>query len=185
LLLQTIKQHRRRSKMAELPHALVKDLLSTGYFFEELKNYTESKEIDLPSFSRGFAVPYLSRKCESYQKSGQTNRSRILNLAVETLDNANDDEMADTIFGLKRLAASEVATNEIAVHKNDQLDKSELLSCRQKSEAAQSLGKLLISIIRMFKLAEAVTKRDTSERVYVSVDDALKNHRELSVLPGV
>ena len=46
--------------MCETPSAPVKDLLSTGYFYEELKNHvksTESKEIDLVSFSRDFAVP--------------------------------------------------------------------------------------------------------------------------------
>lgn len=171
--------------MSEIPHALVKDLLSTGYFFEELKNYTEAKEIDLPSFSRDFAVPYLTRKSESYQRSGQANRSRILNLAVKFLDNANDDEMADTIIGLKKVVASEMNINEKALHKNDQLDKAELLSCRQKSEAAQSLGKLLISIIKIFKLAEVTTKRDKPEGECASVDVTIKEYWELPVLPGV
>lgn len=171
--------------MAEIPHALVKDLLSTGYFFEELKNYTEAKEIDLPSFSRDFAVPYLTRKFELYQRSGQTNRSKILNLAVKFLYNANDDEMADTILGLKKVAASEMDINEKALYKNDQLDRAEVLSCRQKSEAAQSLGKLLISIIKIFKLAEVTTKRDKSEGVYGSVGDAIKDYWELSLLPSV
>jgi len=171
--------------MTEIPHALVKDLLSTGYFFEELKNHTESKEIDLSSFSRDFAVPYLTRKSESYQQSGQTNRTKILNLAVKFLHNANDSEMADTILGLKKVAESEVEINEKALHKTEQLDKSELLSCRQKSETAQSLGKLLISIIRMFKLAEVATKRDKSEEVCNPVEDAIKNYWELSILPGM
>jgi hypothetical protein len=162
----------------------VKDLLSTGYFFEELKNYTESKEIDLLSFSRDFAVPHLTRKFELYQRSGQTNKCKILNLAVKFLDNASDDEMADTIFGLKRLAASEVATHERAFHKNDQLERSEILSGRQMSEAAQSLGKLLITIIRMFKLAEVITKRDKSVRVFASIDDVIKDHWDLSVMPS-
>lgn len=171
--------------MTEMPHALVKDLLSTGYFFEELKNYTESKEIDLPSFSRDFAVPYLTRKSESYQKSGQTNRTKILNLAAKFLYEANDGEIAETILGLKKVAAFEVDTNEKALHKNDQLDKSEIFSCRQKSEAAQSLGKLLISIIRMFNLAEVITKRDKSKEASDSVCDAIKDYWELSVLPGM
>lgn len=171
--------------MAEIPHVLVKDLLSTGYFFEELKNYTESKEIGLSSLSRDFAVPYLTQKSESYQRSGQTNRTKILNLAVKFLYNANDSEMADTIFGLKKVAESEVDTNEKALRTNDQLDKSELLSCRQKSEAAQALGKLLISIIRVFQLAEVITKRDNSEGACDSVADAIKDYWELSVLPSV
>lgn len=171
--------------MAETPHALVKDLLSTGYFFEELKNYTDSKEIDLSSFVKDFAVPYLSQKSESHQKSGQTNRTRILNLAVKFLYNADDSEMADTIFGLRKIAASEVDISEKALHKSDQLGKSELLLFRRKSEAAQSLSKLLISIIRMFKLAEVVTKRNKSEEVCDSVEDAIKNHWELSIMPGM
>jgi hypothetical protein len=159
-------------------------LLSTGYFFEELKNYTESKEIDLSSFSRDFAVPYLERKSESFQRSGQVHRNRITDLAVKFLYNASDSEVADTIFGLKKVAESEVEINEKALHKNEQLGKSEILSCRQKSEAAQTLGKLLISIIRMFKLAEVATKRDKSEGVCDTVAGAIKEYWELSVRPS-
>ena len=166
--------------MAETPpQALVKDLLSTGYFFEELKNYTESKEIDLPSFTRDFAVPYLSRKSESYRRSGQANRARILDVAVKFLCEADDREMGETILGLKRVAAAEVDANARALVKNDQLDRSEAFSYREESEAAQSLGKLLISIIRMFKLAEVITKRDKSEGPNDSVCDAIKDYWEL------
>jgi len=170
--------------MEEIPHALVKDLLSTGYFFEELKNYTESKEIDLLSFSRDFAVPYLSRKSESYQRSGQTDRAMILDLAVKFLYDANDNEIADTILGLKKVAASEVDINEKTLYRNDHVEKSELLSCRRKSEDAQSLGKMLTSIIRVFKLPEVIAKRDKSEGVRDSVEDAIKDYWELSVLPS-
>jgi hypothetical protein len=170
--------------MAEIPQASVKDLISTGYFFEELKKYTGSKEIDLPSFSRIFVVPYLTGKSELYRKSGQTNKIRILNLAGEFLYNANDEEITDTIFGLKKVAASEVDINEKALHTDDQLKKSEILSCRHKLEAAQSLSKLLISIIRMFKLAEVITKRGKSEALYASVGDAIKDHWQLSGLPS-
>lgn len=168
--------------MTEMPNALVKDLLSTGYFFKELKSYTEAKEIDLSSFSRDFVVPFLTRKSELSQKSGHTNGIKILNLAVKFLYNATDDEMADTIFGLKKVAASEVDINERVLQKNDPLDKAELIYCRQKAEAAQSLGKLLISIIRIFKLAEVTTKRDKSEGVHASLDKTIKEHWELSVL---
>lgn len=171
--------------MAEIPHASVKDLISTGYFFKELKKYTASKEIDLPSFNRIFVVPYLTGKYESYQKSGHTNKSRILNLAGEFLYNANDEEITDTIFGLKKVAASEVEINEKVLHTDDPVEKSELLSCRHKLEAAQSLSKLLISIIRMFKLAEVITKRGKSEALYPSVGDAIKDHWQLSGLPNV
>ncbi|MGV8074564.1 MAG: hypothetical protein AB2L11_08420 [Syntrophobacteraceae bacterium] len=170
--------------MAEIPHALIKDLLSTGYFYEELKNYTKSKDIDLSSFSRDFAVPYLTKQSESHQRAGQANRIGILNLAVKSISNADDSEIADTIFVLKKVAESEVQTNEKALHNADQLDKSEILCCRRKSETAQSLGKLLTSIIRMFKLAEVVAKRDASEGVCASFEDAIKKYWELSVLPG-
>lgn len=149
--------------MTEIPNALIKDLLSTGYFFEELKHYAKSKEMDITSYSRNFAVPYLARISESYEGSGQTQRSRILNLAVEHLSNVNDDEMVASIFGLKKAAASEVDVNAKALSHIDQLDKSEALSCRQRVESAESLVKLLVSIIRIFKLAEVRAKRNKAE----------------------
>jgi hypothetical protein len=175
----------RSTNMTEMPHALVKDLLSTGYFFEELKNYTESKEIDLPSFSRDFAVPYLTRKCKFYLGSGKTNRAKILNLAEKFLYEANDSEMAETIFGLKKVVASEVDTYEKALHRSDQLVKSELLSYRQRLEEARSLGKMLISIIRAFKLSEIITKRDKSEGACDSVCDVIRDYWEPSLPSSV
>jgi hypothetical protein len=170
--------------MAEIPQALVKDLLSTGYFHEQLKNYSESKEIDLLSFSRDFAVPYLASKSESYQKSGQSSKSIILNFAVKYLANADEGAMSDSIFGLKRVVEYEMEIHEKAYYKNDQADKSELLSCRHKSESARSLGKLLISIIRIFKLSEVVTKREKSENACDSAVDAIPAYWKSSLLPG-
>jgi hypothetical protein len=170
--------------MAETPCALVKDLRSTGYFFEELKNYNGSQEIHLTSFSKDFAVPYLAKKSESYQKTGRIKRAKILDLAVKFLREANDGEMEETIFGLKKVAASEVDTNAIALYGTDRFEKSELLLCRQKLEEAQSLGKLLISIIRVFKLAEVIGKQDNSEGACDSICDAIKQHWKPSVLPG-
>ena len=170
--------------MTETSYASVKDLVSTGYFFEELKKYTLAKEIDLPSFSRDFVVPYLTRKSESYQMSGQANRTKILNLAVKFLYQANDEEMAETILGLKKVAASEVDANERELYKNDQLDKSGRLSCRQKSEAAQALGKLLRSIVRTFKLVEVGTERNESGGACGRVGEAIQNYWKLSVLPS-
>jgi len=171
--------------MPETQLALVKDLISTGYFFEELRTYSKSQEIDLPSFSREFAVPYLTRTSELYEKSGEPDRSVILNLAIKHLYNVSDDELADSIFGLKKIASSEIDTNEKALHQSDQLNKSELRSCRQKSESATSLSKLLVSIIRMFKLVEAKVKRDKSEEDRNSIYDAIKESWNLSVLPSV
>jgi hypothetical protein len=160
----------------------VKDLLSTGYFFEELKSYSGPKEMDLPTFSRGFAVPYLARKSESYQRSGQEYGNKILCLAARCLSDAVDDAMADSILGLKKMAASEVDVHEKALYRSDQFDKTELRSFRQKSEAAQSLGKLLVIIIRVFKLSEIITKRDKSEGPGDSIADVIKAQWELSVL---
>ena len=170
--------------MAERPNALVKDLLSTGYFFEDLKNQPKSTEIDLPSYNRDFVVPYLARTSKSHQRSGQASRSRILDFAVKYLSNVNDDEVADSIFGLKKVAAYEMASNEKAIHQIGELNKSELMSCRQKSESAQSLAKLLVSIIRVFKLTEVIVKKDRSEGMSDSIGEAITDNWELSAPPG-
>jgi hypothetical protein len=171
--------------MAETLIATVKDLISTGYFFEELRTYSKSQEIDLPSFSRDFALPYLTRISELYEEAGEPDRSMILNLAIKHLSNVSDDELVDSIFGLKKIAASEIDTNEKALHQSDQLNKSELRACRQKSESATSLSKLLVSIIRMFKLVEAKVKHDQSEEDRNSIYDAIRGSWSLSVLPSV
>jgi hypothetical protein len=167
--------------MAEAQLALVKDLISTGYFFKELRTYSESKEIDLPSFSRYFAVPYLTRISESYEESGKPDKSQILNLAVKHLSNVSDEELVESIFGLKKIAASEIDANEKALHQSDQLNKSQLRSCRQKSESATSLSKLLVSIIRMFRLAEGKVKLDKSEEGRNSIYEVIKDNWNLSV----
>jgi hypothetical protein len=171
--------------MAEEQLALVKDLISTGYFCEELRKYSKSKEIDLPSLSNAFVVPYLTRISESYEESGEPDRSKILNLAVKHLSNVSDDELVDFIFGLKKIAAYEIDTNEKALHHSDQFNKSELRSCRQKSESAMSLSKLLVSIIRVFKLVEVKVKRDKSEEDRNSIYDAIRGSWSLSILPSV
>ena len=170
--------------MAETQLALVKDLISTGNFFEKLRTYSKSKEIDLPSLSKDFVVPYLTRISELYEESGEPNRSKIVNLAIKHLSNASDDELADSIFGLKKIAASEIDTNEKALHQSDQLNKSELRSCRQKSESATSLSKLLVSIIRMFKLVEAKVKHDKLEEDRNSIYDAIRDSWQVSGLPS-
>ncbi len=145
--------------MIQLPLALIKDLLSTGYFFEDLKNYPKSNEMDLPTYSRNFLVPHLAKMSESYEGKGQQNRNIILKLAVTNLSDVNDDQLTESILGLKKTAVAEIDANEKTLHRNEHLDKSEHLSCRQKSESAQSLVKLLVSIIRTFKLVEIISKR--------------------------
>jgi hypothetical protein len=171
--------------MAETQLVLVKDLISTGYFFEELRTFSKSKEIDLASFNKDFAVPYLARISGLYEESGEPDRSKILNLAVKHLSNVSDDQLVDSIFGLKKIASSEIDTAEKALHQSDQLNKSELRSCRQKSESATSLSKLLVSIIRIFKLVEIKVKRDKAEEGYNSIYDAIRDSWNLPVLPGV
>ena len=160
--------------MAQVPNALVKDLLSTGYFFEQLKSYPKSTEIDIPSYSRDFAIPYLTQMLQSYEGLGQSDRSMILKLAVEHLSTANDDDLVGSILDLKKIAGSEVAINEKALSELSQLEKSEIVSCRQKCESARSLVKLLVSIIRSFKLTEVSAKRDKSAGLAESVEEAMK-----------
>jgi hypothetical protein len=171
--------------MAEPQLALVKDLISTGYFFEELRTYSKSKEIDLPSLNKDLAVPYLTRKSESYEKSGEPDRSKILNFAIKHLSNVSDDELVDSIFGLKKVAESEIDTNEKVFYQSNQLNKAELRSCRLKSESATSLSKLLVSIIRMFKLVEIKVRRDRFEEDRNSIYDAIRDSWKLSVPPSV
>ena len=171
--------------MAETQLALVKDLISTGYFYDELRKYSKSQEIDLPSFNRDFAVPYLTRTSESYEESGEPDRSKILHLAIKHLSQVTDDELVDSIFGLKKIAASEIDTNEKALHRADQLKKSELRSCRQQSESATSLSKLLVSMIRMFKLVEANVRHDKSEENRNVVYDTIRDSWKLAVLPSL
>jgi hypothetical protein len=171
--------------MYETHNAPVKDLLSTGYFYEELKNHiksTASEEIDLVSFNRDFAVPYLIKKSASYKAPGQTNRARILNLAVKFLSNVNGGELTKTIFVLKKVAEIEEDVSEREIYTTDLPERT--LSCRQRSESAQSLKKLLTSIIKMFRL-EQFGKKDKSEEGNDPVEDSIKSYWEMSMLPAV
>lgn len=170
--------------MAQVPHALVKDLLSTGYFFEDLKSYSKSSEIDFTLYSRDFLVPYLARISESYISAGQPNRSKILDLAVKQLSGVEDDELAESIFGLKKIAALEIDSNEKAFSQIDSGDKPGLIRCRQKLESAQALAKLLVSTIRVFRLAEINPKREKSDGRRGHASDVLKEKPEASVMPA-
>jgi len=139
--------------MDQIPHALLKELLSTGYFFGALKGYSGAAEIDLPSYNREFTLPYLINIATSYERSGQLNRSKIVRVAVERLSQAADNELADSYLELRKMADSEIHGNEKELRRNEALHKSEQLSCRHRSESAQSLSKLLVSIIKVFKLS--------------------------------
>jgi hypothetical protein len=157
--------------MAMTPNASITDLLSSGYFFEELKNYSESKEIDLPSYSRDYAVPFLARTSESHERAGQSNKTKILKFAIKYLSDVDDDELVFTILELKKVATSEIDHNEKTLYQMAVQNKSERILCRQRVEVAQWLTKLLVSIIRIFKLPEVIVKRDKSEVLVETLKD--------------
>ena len=156
----------------ETPHALVKDLRSTGYFFDELKSYSPSSEIDLETYCTSFAVPYLLRVSESYDKSGRSPRSRILMLAIKHLSDPSECEIVDSIFGIKKVAESEIKkTSKTSLE--EQHDKSRILADRQGLESAEFLVKLLVNIIKMFKLTEPDAYRRKKDEVENPVFDAI------------
>jgi membrane-associated protease RseP (regulator of RpoE activity) len=156
----------------EIQHALVKDLRSTGYFFDELKNYSESPEMDVTTYCIKFAVPYLVKISESYDRSGKPARSKILRLAIEHLSNFGDYEIVDSIFGLKKVAVAEIEKICKAALQ-EQLDKSRTLANRQRLESAEFLIKLLVSIIRIFRLTEPNAKQRQADGVEDPVGDAI------------
>ncbi|HYA41641.1 MAG TPA: hypothetical protein VEF34_10075 [Syntrophobacteraceae bacterium] len=156
----------------ETPHALVKDLRSTGYFFNELKSYSQSSEIDLETYCTGFAVPYLLRVSESYDKSGRSPRSRILMLAIKHLSDPSEGEIVDSIFGIKKIAETEIKkTSKTTLEQ--QPDKSRSLADRQGLESATFLVKLLVNIIKMFRLAEPNAYRRKADEAGNPVFDAI------------
>ncbi len=162
----------------EIPHALVKDLRSTGYFFEELKNYSQSPEMLITTYCNDFAAPYLVKLSESYDRSGRPVRSRILRLAVKHLSDPNECEVVDSIFGLKKVAESEIGETSKAVVQ-EQLDKSESLAIRQRMESAEFLVKLLVNIIKLFRLAEPNAKQRKADGVENPVGDAITQSWEI------
>lgn len=167
--------------MEEMPNAPIKDLLSSGYFSEELRDYSGAREIDLTSFNRQLLVPYLIRESESCRRSGQCDKSDILDFAIKFLLDINEDDIPHTLFGLKKFAAAEVNLNEqLCVTRP--IGKSERLSCQRKSEAARALVKLLVSVIRVFKLAEVIAKGEESRDVRDSVVDAIDQNWQSSGL---
>ncbi len=148
--------------MAEKPCALLKDLRSTGYFFNELKNYSDSPEMDILTYCSDFVIPFLVRTSDSYDSSGQPDRSRILRLAIRNLSKPGDEEIVGSIFELKDVAISEIDEASKAAPQ-EQFDKSKSLANRQKLESAEILTKLLVNIIRMFKLAKPNDKHKRSD----------------------
>jgi hypothetical protein len=166
--------------MTLIPDALVKELLSTGYFFEELKSYSESIEMDIHTYSRQYAIPYLIRTSESYQASRQPDRCKILNLAVDSLSKVDDEDLVESIFELKKVAIAQIELNERALSEIGRHDRSAVQSSHQQFEAAQSLLKLLVNIIRMFKLSEVLAKKDKLKQTREPAGDIIvsSEHRQ-------
>ena len=168
----------------EIPHAMVKDLRSTGYFFEELKSYSQSPEMLITTYCNDFAAPYLLRLSESYDRSGQPDRSRILRLAIKHLSDPSEYEVVDSIFGLKKVAESEIGKAGKAVLQ-EPLDKSKSLANRQRMESAEFLIKLLVNIIKMFRLAEPNAKQRKADGVENPVGDAIIQSWEILEPAGI
>ena len=162
----------------ETPQALVKDLRSTGYFFNELKSYAQSSEITLETYCTNFAVPYLLRISESYDKSGRSPRSRILMLAIKHLSDPGEFEIVDSIFGIKKVAESEIQKTS-KKNLEEQHDKSPSLADRQGLESAEFLIKLLVNIIKMFKLPEPNSYRRKTDEAENPVLDAITQSWEV------
>jgi len=171
--------------MAPRSNAPLKDLLSTGYFFEELKSQPKSTEIDLSTYIRNYVVPYLTMVTESHEKSGQPNRSHIINLAIKHLSDVQDEELADSIFGLKKVAMSEIDIHEKALVQVDRIEKAESRACRQKLESAKSLAKLFVTVIRLFKLVEVIAKRDGCTETRASIGEAISGDWKLAPIQSV
>ncbi|MGC9965250.1 MAG: hypothetical protein ABSE08_07585 [Syntrophobacteraceae bacterium] len=157
----------------EIAHALVKDLRSTGYFFDELKNYTQSPDMDITTYCTNFAIPYLVRVSESYDRSGHSDRSKILRLAIEHLSYPSDDEAVDSIFGLKKVAISEIAKARKEATLEEEFDKSRHLANRHRLESAEFLVKLLVNIIKMFKLTEPNARQKKADEIPDPVGEAV------------
>ncbi len=156
----------------ETPHAQLKDLRSTGYFFNELKSYSESPAIDVETYCLNFAVPYLVRLSEAYDKTEQSYRSRILRFAIGYLSCSYDSGLVESILGLKKVVASEIDREDKAVSE-EQFDKLNLLSHRQRLESAKLLLKLLVSIIKLFRLANPNANVKRAERVEEPIFEAM------------
>ncbi len=163
--------------MAEIPHASLKELLSTGYFYDELKKYSESPEMDISTYCSDFAVPYLIRLSESHDKSAQLDDNRIFKLAIRHLFHIKEEEIIDSIFGLKKVAVLELQRIEKA-SRTDNLDRSEAHANRRRQEAAESLIKLLVNIIKVFRLPEITPQQRKAESIGDPVGDAIMQNWE-------
>jgi hypothetical protein len=171
-----------RSSMTAKPCATLKDLRSTGYFYDELKKYSSSPEMDISTYCTDFAIPYLIRISESYDRLGQVDRSNILKLAVKHLSEIGDEDLIESVFGLKKVAVSELDKLGKA-GLLEGLARHETLSNRRQLESAKSLIKLLVNIIKIFKLAEVTTKQRKSEGIGDPVGDAIMQNWKVQSCP--
>lgn len=162
----------------EIAPALLKDLRSTGYFFDELKNYTQSPDMGITTYCINFVIPYLLRISESYDRSGRSDRSRILRLAIEHLSSPNDDEAVDSIFGLKKVAVSEIAKAHKEAAIEQEFDRSRSLANRHRLESAELLVKLLVNIIKIFRLTEPKARQKKADEIPDPADDAIMQRWE-------
>ena len=137
----------------EIPHALVKDLRSTGYFYNELKSYSQSPEIDLAQYCSNLAIPYLVKASESLDRRGRPDGSKIFRFAIQQLSNPGDLELVQTIFGLKKVAELESITSGKACIEG-KVNKPGFAGHSHRLESAEFLLKLLVNIIKMFRLTE-------------------------------
>jgi hypothetical protein len=169
--------------MASKPCALLKDLRSTGYFYDELKTFSSSPEMDISTYCTGFAIPYLLKLSDSYEKLGQADRSIIFKLAVKYLSEVGGEDLIDSVFGLKKVAVSEL--DKLAkANLKDELDRTESLSIHRKLESTKSLIKLLVNIIKIFKLTEITTKQRQSEGISDAVGDAIMQNWKVQNCPA-
>lgn len=168
--------------MAEIPHASLKDLRSTGYFYDELKKYSESPEMDISTYCSDFAVPYMIRISESHGKDSQTDGSKIFKFAIGYLSQIKEEQLIESIFGLKRVAEWELQRLEKA-SRIETLDKSEAHANRRRQEAAESLVKLLVNIIKVFRLPEITPQQRKAESIDDPVGDAIMQNWEIQNRP--
>jgi hypothetical protein len=168
--------------MAAKPCATLKDLRSTGYFYDELKRYSSAPEMDMSTYCTDFAIPYLVGKSESYDKLGQVEGSNILKLAVRHLSEIEDVDLIESVFGLKKVAVFELDK----IGKADlieELGRHEVLSNRRKRESTQSLIKLLVNIIKIFRLAEVTAKQRKTDGIGDPVGDAIMQNWMVQTCP--
>ena len=142
--------------------------------------------MDVTTYCTSFLpeTPYLVRVSESYDRAGQAGRSKILRFGIKYLSSPSDYEVMDSIFGLKKVAVSEIDKAGKAA-RQEQLDKPKSLANRQRLESAEFLIKLLVNIIKMFRLAEPNAKQRKADGVENPIGDAIIRSWEILEQTGI